>query len=163
MSCCMHLMKSIEHDWSVARHVDICTIEKGCKNQPGSWWAGYPLGSLESESDYSSQRFIERWGLHEPLSLGITTNGIRCAQWMGCENTGKKNMGCHDGMGCIFFSQKIPCEVKILGSSTGAGWSDSFHNCELLDWEASIWVGCLKVLKSLNMFGICRPGQMKTL
>ena len=108
MSCCMHLMKSIEHDWSVARHVDICTIEKGCKNQPGSWWAGYPLGSLESESDYSSQRFIERWGLHEPLSLGITTNGIRCAQWMGCENTGEKKHGLPWWHGMHIFFSKNP-------------------------------------------------------
>ena len=132
MSCCIHLMKSIEHDWSVARHVDICTIEKGYKNLPGSWWAEYPLGSLESESDDSSERFVERWGLHEPLSLGITTNGIRCAQWMGCENTGeKKNMGCHDGMGCMFFlknpmwSENLwqrPGQVEAIPSTIASCW-----------------------------------------
>lgn len=77
-----------------------------------------PVGSLESESDYSSQRFIERWGLHEPLSLGITTNGIRCAQWMGCENTGEKTKhGLPWWHGMLF--SIIPCEVKIFGKDRG--------------------------------------------
>lgn len=30
----------------------------------------------------------------------------------------KQNMGCHDGMGCFFFSI-IPCEVKIFGKDRG--------------------------------------------
>lgn len=138
MSCCIHLMKSIEHDWSVARHVDICTIEKGYKNQPGSWWAGYPLGSLESESDYSSQRFIERWGLHEPLSLGITTNGIRSAQWMGCENTGEKTKhGLPWWHGMLFFfnnpmwSEDLwqrPGQVEAIPSTIASCWIEKHQS-----------------------------------
>ena len=103
---------------------------------------------------------LEAEGLPEPLSLGITTNGIRCA---GCWTILKcrqflRMLGLHllfctvksftnlckmcrrFDLGASFCEHRtvvVWCPLRLLILS---GWSDSCRRCEQRVWPTSIWV-----------------------